>query len=118
MSGPTRYIAITGLMLKRPWHAIRFYRHALPCMRQAQAAPGNISADATTIGSVHHTRSVWVDEAAMRSFLYTGAHRRAIKAFPSIATGKTFGFTSDHVPDWQEVHALWQAHGKDYAVPA
>ncbi len=109
------YISITGLRLKRPWHALRFWRHAIPAMRQARQAPGNLQARAKTIAGVRHTLSVWESKAAMRAFLYAGAHKRAIKAFPIIATGQTFGFESDRVPDWDEVHRLWQEHGRDYA---
>ena len=109
------YISITGLRLKGPWHALRFWRYAIPAMRQAKQAPGNLQATAKTIAGVHHTLSVWESKAAMRAFLYAGAHKQAIKAFPIIATGKTFGFESDHVPDWDEVHRLWHEHGRDYA---
>lgn len=108
------YVSITGLKLKRPWHVLRFYRHAGPSLRQARRAEGNLSTDVKIIDGVHHTLTVWEDEAAMRAFLYAGAHRRAIKAFRSIATGKTFGFETDCVPTWDEVHALWRERGRDY----
>lgn len=113
----TIYVSITGLQLKGPQHAPRFWVHAGLAMRQAKAAPGNISADARTINGVHHTRSVWRDEAAMRAFLVSGAHAKAMRVFPQIATGKTFGFTTSEVPDWQRVHDLWTEHGVAYAAP-
>ena len=84
-------------------------------MRQARQAPGNLQATAKTIAGVHHTLSVWESKSAMRAFLYAEAHKRAIEAFPIIATGKTFGFESRQVPTWDEVHRLWQEHGRDYA---
>ncbi len=109
------YVSITGLRLKRPWHVIRFWRHAVAAMWQAQQAPGNFKATARTIDGVRHTLTVWESKAAMRAFLYSGAHKQAIRAFPAIATGKTFSFESDRVPDWEEVHRLWHEHGRDYA---
>ncbi|MEM9320912.1 MAG: hypothetical protein AAGA70_18195 [Pseudomonadota bacterium] len=76
-------------------------------MAQAKASDGNISADARTINGIHHTVTVWENEHAMRRFLYRGAHRQAIKAFPSFATGKTVGFLADAPPRWDQVHAIW-----------
>lgn len=85
-------------------------------LKQARSAEGNISVEVKTINGIEHTLSVWRDEKAMRRFLYQGAHRRAIKAFSSLATGKTFGFEADHVPDWSEVHQLWLEKGRDYSA--
>ena len=106
------YVSITGLRLKGPLHALRFAWHALGSMRQAKTADGNLFADARRIGGVHHTLSVWRDEAAMRRFLVAGAHLKAMRAFPSIATGSTIGFPAEKAPDWSEVHAIWQARGR------
>ena len=83
-------------------------------MLQAKRSDGNILAEARTINGVHHTLTVWESEEAMRRFLYRGAHRHAIKAFPSIASGKTFGFVTDAPPRWDQVHEIWLAWGKDY----
>ena len=63
-----------------------------------------------------HTLTVWESERAMRRFLYQGAHKQAIKAFPDIATGKTFGFETDRVPSWDEVPTLWAEHGREYEI--
>ncbi|MEO1280224.1 MAG: hypothetical protein AAFV69_00670 [Pseudomonadota bacterium] len=94
---PTVYVSITGLQLKGTWHTFRFWRHALPLMVQAKKADGNISADARTIKGIQHTLTVWESETAMKRFLYRGVHANAIRAFPSIATGKTYGFeTTDN----------------------
>lgn len=111
----TVYVSITGLTLKKPWHVFRFYRHAASSLRQAKRANGNLRTEVQTINGVHHTLTVWDDEAAMRRFLYRGAHKRAIKAFGTIATGKTFGFATDQIPSWDEVHGLWLDRGRDYA---
>jgi hypothetical protein len=108
------YVSITGLKLKSFWHVFRFYRHAVPSLRQAQKAEGNLCAQVRTINGVHHTLTAWESEKHMRAFLYSGAHKKAIKSFPKIATGKTFGFESDTIPDWSDVHQLWQDHGEGY----
>ena len=113
MSGPEVYVSITGLELKRFWHAPVFWVHATRSMAQARAAAGNISADARTIDGVHHTLSVWTDRAAMRAFMTAGHHAAAMRAFPRIAKGKTLGFSATESPDWPEVHRLWRERGCD-----
>jgi quinol monooxygenase YgiN len=107
------YVSITGLRLKGPVSIPRFWWHALRSMAQAKAAPGNIRADARNINGVQHTLTVWTDEAAMRAYLVRGAHLQAMRAFHSIATGKTIGFTSETVPSWPEARAIWEERGRD-----
>lgn len=110
------YVSITGLRLKGPFSAARFWWHALRSMTQAQRAPGNLRAEARSIDGVQHTLTVWEDRAAMRRFMLSGAHKQAMRDFPTIATGSTFGFEAaeDAVPDWEQIHALWQQHGIEY----
>ncbi|MBB4955063.1 hypothetical protein H4S14_003086 [Agrobacterium vitis] len=93
------YISITGLELKAKRHTARFWWHAIRSMAQAKRAEGAIAVDARTINGVHHTRSVWANEAAMRRYLVAGAHLQAMKAFGAIATGKTMSFESNKVPN-------------------
>jgi len=106
------YVSITGLRLKRFWHAPKFWRYAFAAMRQAQADPNCLSADARSISGVHHTRSVWRSREDMLTYLKSGEHLAAMKVFRGIATGKTYGFESHDVPDWTQVHALWNTHGR------
>jgi len=107
------YISITGLKLNSLFHAPRFWYHAVRSMRQAMAAPGNISAGARTINGVHHTLTVWESKEAMRTYLVTGAHLQAMKTFKSIASGKVLGFEAEHAPAWQDVHQLWHTQGRE-----
>ncbi len=106
------YISITGLKLKSFFHSPRFWWLAIRSMRQAMQAPGNISASNRTINGIHHTLTVWDNEAAMRAYLVQGAHLQAMKAFRSIATGKTIGFEAETPPDWSQVHQIWLEKGK------
>lgn len=80
---------------------------------QAKAAPGCLQADARTINGVHHTRSLWTSRAAMLAYLREGAHRAAMPVFPRIATGKVLGFEAESLPDWDEVHRLWEEKGRE-----
>jgi hypothetical protein len=112
MTSAPVYVSITGLRLKGLRHAPRFWWHAIRSMIQARAALGNRKAEARTIEGVHHTLTVWIDEEAMRHFLRSGAHLKAMKAFRDIATGSTLGFTTELPPDWSVVHELWRTKGK------
>jgi hypothetical protein len=82
-------------------------------MAQAKSAPGNISTDARNIDGVQHTLTIWTDEAAMRAYLVRGAHMQAMRAFHSIATGKTIGFTSETIPTWADARAFWEERGRE-----
>lgn len=108
------YISITGLRVKRIWHYPRFFKHAGASMTQARSAVGCHSAEAKLIKGVQHTRSVWTSKTAMMDFIYSGAHMQAIRVFKKIATGKTFGYTSSEIPEWDDVHRLWKERGADY----
>lgn len=105
------YVSITGMRVNSVFHYPRFAFHAVRSMIQARAAEGNLFADARKIAGVHHTLTVWTDRSAMLAYLRAGAHRRAMKAFPSLGTGYAFGFDAAERPDWSVVHALWRAEG-------
>ncbi len=107
------YVSITGLKLNKAYHTPRFWYHAVRSMIQAKAASGNISAEARTINGIHHTMTVWESKDAMRAYLVAGAHLKAMKSFKAMATGKVLGFEADRAPPWDEVHALWQAKGRE-----
>jgi hypothetical protein len=106
------YISITGLRLKSVLNGPSFWWHAIRSMQQAEDAPGNISAEARIINGIHHTLTVWENEAAMRAYLTTGPHLAAMRAFHRMATGKTLGFSADTPPKWDEVHRLWLDQGR------
>ena len=110
---PDVYVSITGLRLRGRRYLLRFWWHAIRSMAQARRAPGNLRAETRTIGGVHHTLSVWTDERAMRSFLVTGAHRDAMKAFRAIATGRTLGFTADQPVDWETGVQRWRTEARE-----
>ena len=106
------YISITGLKLKGPLSAPRFWWHALRSMAQARKAPGIISVDARLIDGVHHTLTVWQDRAPMLAYLRSGAHLQAMRAFHGIATGAVMGYEADTPPTWEELPALWRDRGR------
>ncbi len=111
------YVSITGLELNAIWHVPRFWSLAAPALVAAQRAPGNITAEACTIQGVHHTLSVWEDERFMRAYLRGSAHLKAMRAFPKIATGKTYGYWAKSVPDWLDARKIWETYARLYRQP-
>lgn len=109
------YISITGLRLRAAWHAPRFYWHAIRSLHQARRAEGNLYVAVKMIDGVRHTVTAWRDRDAMRAFLTQGAHLGALRAFGAIATGRTFGFEADRIPDWDQARKLWEEKARDYS---
>ena len=107
------YVSITGIQVHRTVAAkLRYWWFAIPSMMQAQKAVGNISTTVRSAHGVHHTLSVWQDEASMRRYLIEGAHLKAMKAFGSLGTGSTHGYLTDTIPDWDEALRRWHAHAR------
>ena len=106
------YVSITGLSLKGFWITPVFSWYSIRSMGQAKAAKGCLSTDARTIDGVQHTRSVWRSKADMHAYINTGVHARAMRVFRWIATGKTYGYETDTVPDWDDVHRIWEEKGR------
>ena len=50
----------------------------------------------------------------MLVFMRNGAHLKAMKAFNSIATGRTYGYESDKIPGWEEAYSILESKGKNY----
>ena len=50
----------------------------------------------------------------MLEFMRNGAHLKAMQAFHKIATGKTYGYEAEAIPDWNEAFSLLETKGKNY----
>jgi hypothetical protein len=111
---PKFYVSITGLKPKSFWSTFLFWRHAIPSKMQADQAPGVLFVDVRKINKIQHTLTAWESREHMLAYVRSGAHLQAMKAFKKIATGKTFGFETDRLPHWDEVHDLWIKNGKEY----
>lgn len=71
--------SITRLRVRSARYMPEFIWRALSSLRQARQAPGCLAADVRHhAGLVFWTRTVWADEAAMRAYLGSGAHRAAL----------------------------------------
>ena len=110
------HVSVTGARTRGPIGEMRFWRHAVPSMAQAQAAPGCLYAEARTVDGVHHTLTAWENEDAMRRYVRSGAHLKAMRSFDAIATGEVIGFAAPGVPSWDEALAVWRERGRPVAA--
>ena len=108
------YVSITGLRPNGFFGFLMFLRHAVPSKIQAERADGILYVGVQKINGVQHTLTAWESEAHMRKYIYSGAHKAAIKVFRRIASGKTFGYVSKTLPTFDQVHELWKSRGRDY----
>lgn len=108
------YVSITGLKPKGFIGFLRFWTLAIPSFRQAQTAKGNLHSAVKKINGYQCTLTAWENRDIMLEFLRTGPHLKAMKAFNSIATGKTYGYDSETLPSWNEAFDILQSKGKTY----
>jgi hypothetical protein len=108
------YVSITGLKPKSILGFFKFWSLAIPSFRQAQTAKGNLHCSVKKINGYQCTLTAWENRDVMLAFMRTGSHLNAMKAFNKIATGKTFGYEADSLPNWEEAYALLLENGKNY----
>lgn len=108
------HVSVTGLRIKAFWLTPLFFWHAIPSFAQARRARGVLHAAVCKRDGIQHTLTVWEDPAAMREFMTSGAHLKAMRAFRTFATGRIHGYAAEAIPSWDEALAEWQAHGREY----
>jgi hypothetical protein len=109
-----RYISITGLKPKGIISYFQFWRLAIPSFEQARKAKGNTFCEVKRIKGYQCTLTAWASREDMLCFLQSGVHLKAMKAFPKIATGRTYGYEAEQLPSWAEAFTLLQEKGKEY----
>lgn len=50
------------------------------------------------------TVSAWESREVMLEFMRSGAHLKAMKEFHGIATGRTYGYESENIPNWDDAY--------------
>lgn len=108
------YISLTGLKPKGFLGFVKFWFLAIPTFRQAQTAKGNLHSAVKKVNGYQCTITAWENRDVMLEFMRSGAHLKAMKAFHSIATGKTYGYESDAIPTWEEAFNILESKGKSY----
>jgi hypothetical protein len=113
-------VSFTRLRLRSWRYLPAFMAAALWSLLQARRAKGNLAAGVSReAGNVFWTRSLWTDEAAMRSFRESGAHRVAM---PNLldwcdeASVVHWAQESAEPPTWEEAHRRMQREGRPSKV--
>ncbi|WP_257169252.1 antibiotic biosynthesis monooxygenase family protein [Bradyrhizobium sp. SRS-191] len=108
------YVSVTGF---RPHpglvRLLRFWWHTSRAVSQARGAPGNLRVELRPVDGIYHTLTVWRDEASMRAYVGSGAHRRAMTGFRDLGGGRTLGFPADADPGWDTAYARWQREARE-----
>ena len=107
------YVSITGFRPAGIPAIPLFAWRTLRSLAQARKSQGIVRVGAWFAGGTYHTITVWRDKESMRHFMTSGAHRRAMKNFRSLGSGKTYGYSSDDVPDRETAYRLWCLHAKE-----
>jgi hypothetical protein len=108
------HISITALKPNGLLGFIRFWTLAIPTFGEAKSAKGNLYSAVKKINGYNCTLTAWENREMMLAFMRNGTHLKAMKAFSSIATGRTYGYESDTIPNWDEAFSLLEANGKNY----
>ena len=87
---------------------------AIPSFNQAQSAKGNLHSEVKKMHGYQCTLTAWESRELMMQFMRSGAHLKAMKAFSSIATGKSYGYESEMVPDWENAFTMLLEKGKNH----
>jgi hypothetical protein len=98
--------SVTELRLRNFWCYLLFIPHAVRSHNQARKAPGNKGIQVKSQGIlIQRTLTVWDDKELMLKYVRSGAHLKAMKAFPRLAHDSiTTHFEVTEMPSWD--HAL------------
>ncbi|MEK8047894.1 DUF3291 domain-containing protein [Ideonella margarita] len=114
------FVSITRLRL-RSWRFLpAFMVQAVRTNMQAQRAEGNLSvAVLPDAKHTYWTRTVWVDEAAMRRYIVAGAHGKAMRSLMhwcDEASVVHWEQADAQPPSWQEAYDRMVSAGRKSKV--
>ena len=112
--------SITRLRVRSIRYLPEFLLRALASVRQARRSSGCLSADVRReLKLIFWTRTLWQDEASMRAFMASGAHRAVMPKIldwcdeASVAHWQQDGA---HPPDWPAAEARMRTEGRTSRV--
>ncbi|MSO96819.1 MAG: DUF3291 domain-containing protein [Rhodospirillaceae bacterium] len=112
-------VSVTRLRLRSAWYAPAFLWYSVTSIQQAKRAEGNLGAFVRQSNGAYWTLTMWRDVAAMRAFMLSGAHRKAMPHLVNwcdeAATAR-FDWTGDSLPSWNEAERQLATHGKTSPV--
>ncbi len=108
--------SITRLRVRAWYDLPSFMIHALFSSRQSRAAGGNLGVSVLSDARrVYWTRSIWTDEAALKTFMMGGAHARAMPRLVKICDeASVVRWSGDDTtpPSWAEAHRRMTMEGR------
>lgn len=114
------FISITRLRLRGLRFLPGFLYYSARSARQAERSPGFLGGRlGSEPGLTFWTITAWTDEAAMRAFRSSGAHRAAMPRLAGWCDEAATGHWQqdlDEVPDWPSAHARMRESGRAYPV--
>jgi hypothetical protein len=110
------FVSITRLRVRSWRYLPGFLIHSFRAVRQARRTAGNVSVSVLRDAELAFwTGTVWSEEAAMRSFMRSGPHRRVMPRLAqwcdevSVAHWEQAG---SEPPSWLEAHRRLQQQGR------
>lgn len=109
-------VSVTRLRVRSWRFLVPFLFFALRSSRQAKRARGNLGVSLLRDASMTFwTRTLWNTEAAMKSFMLSGAHRQAMPRLLNWCDEAAlihWAQVTDQAPDWHEAHRRIQLEGR------
>jgi heme-degrading monooxygenase HmoA len=109
-------VSITRLRVRSWRYLLPFLYRALQSARQAKAAEGSLAVSVLRQPrSVFWTRTVWISEEAMKSFMLSGPHRQVMRRlleWCDEAAVAHWTQQSSEPPSWPEAHRRLQQEGR------
>ncbi len=110
------FVSVTRLRVRSWRYLPAFLIQSFRSARQAKRTAGNIAVSVLRDAKgAFWTRSVWSDEAAMRSFMGSGTHRRVMPRLAQWcdeAAVTHWVQDSAELPSWEEAHRRLQRQGR------
>jgi quinol monooxygenase YgiN len=110
------FVSITRLRVRHWRYLPRFLFQSFRAARQAKRAAGNLAVSVLRDADrAFWTRTVWRDEAAMRSFMQSGVHRRIMARLPEWCDEAAVAHwvqDAEEPPSWAEAHRRLQKEGR------
>jgi heme-degrading monooxygenase HmoA len=110
------FVSITRLRVRRWRYQPQFLFQSFRAARQAKFAAGSLSVSVLRDADrAFWTRTVWRDEAAMRSFMRSGVHRLIMARLPQWcdeAALVRWVQEAEAPPSWAEAHRRLQQEGR------
>jgi Domain of unknown function (DUF3291) len=110
------FVSITRLRVRRWRYLPGFLIQSIRTARQAKRAPGSLSVSVLRDADrAFWTRTMWRDEAAMRSFMRSGVHRHIMARLPEWCDEAALVHwvqDGEEPPSWAEAYRRLQREGR------